>query len=290
MRTHHSALTMLLLGALALIACDAETDDDDTMDARVETDGGGGVGGEAGMGGVGGEGGAPVAVIDIVGDYIDDYDIPHAITADGWTQGMGDTLSTTTLTDVDNTASRAIGQNTADHPFAADAWSRYDWTFADGRLWYCQPVFDAADAAAAAAGAASDPADPATSGCGAFPWSGLTPAIAPGIAGRYMDAFDTAHEVSGSRWSVGEGDDASHYIFTQVGDGWAIAFNDAGNGFNPGLWSRFDWAVVDEVLYQCQSAYDAPSAAVAGMASADATAPAEGGCGMFPWSALQPVE
>lgn len=260
---------------LALPGCDPADADDDAPDAAPDTDGG--------------EGEGELAPIDIVGDYIDDYDSPHAITAEGWTQGADDTLSTTRFTAVDNAARVAIGQNTAEHPFAADRFSRFDWAFVDGRLWYCQPAFDAADAATAAATPAPDASDPAIGGCGGFAWTGLAPATPPAIAGAYTDDFAGAHEITAHGWIQGEGAEASRFVFTAVGEGWAIALNDPANRYSPGLWSRFDWTVADGVLYACQSAYDAPTAAAARAAMADARAPADGGCGMFPWSALTPV-
>lgn len=272
------ALALALPALPALTACDP-ADDGADPDAAIEADGGEG----------GGEG--EPDPIDITGAYIDDYDIPHTITTEGWTQGIEGMLSVTAFTAVDNGARFAIGQNAADHPFAADAWSRYDWTFADGRLWYCQPSFDAADADAAAAAVQPDPSDPAVGGCGGFPWSGLSPAVAPAIVGEYTDAFDTAHAVTADGWRIGAEPEASRYTFTAVGERWAVAYNDGGNMFAPGLWSRFDWVTVDAVLYMCQSAFDAADAATARAASADPSAPPEGGCGgMFPWSALSPVE
>jgi len=271
-------VTLAALLCTPLAGCEPADDGGDPADIGPVGDGGEG------------EGEGEGERINIAGDYVDSYDIPHQIAAD-WTQGIDDTSSTTALTSVDNASGYAIGQNTANHPFAADKWSRYDWTFVDGRLWYCQPAFDADTAADAESAPAPDPAEPAIGGCGGFPWTGLTPATAPAVLGGWVDDFETGHTVTESGWTVGAGEAASRYIFTAVGAGWAVAFNDVDNAFGAGLWSRFDWVTVDGATYMCQSAYDAPDAATARAASADPSAPPEGGCGgMFPWSLLNPSE
>lgn len=230
------------------------------------------------------------APIDIVGDYLDAFDTPHRITPDGWSQGPAEAASDTAFTHVDNAARVAVGQNAADHPFNPDAWSRFDYTFHAAGLWYCQSAFDAADEAAARATPAPDPSDPAAGGCGGFPWSQLVPTAAPIAPGAYLDAFDTAYTVAPGAITVGAGDDASVFVLTEVAADHAIAHNADDNPFSPGLWSRFDFTTADAQLYVCQSAYDAPSAADARAASADPSAPAEGGCGMFSWSGLSAAE
>lgn len=226
--------------------------------------------------------------IDIIGAYLDAFDTPHRIDAAGWSQGPAETASLTRFTAVDNTTRTAIGQNDAAHPFAPDAWSRFDYSFTVDQLWYCQSAFDAPDEATARATPAPDDADPATGGCGGFAWSALTPATPLAHLGHYIDDFATPYTLEPARLTIGAGAEASRFVLTDVTAAHAIARNADTNGFNPGAWSRFDLATVDGVLYLCQSAYDAPSAAAARAASADASAPATGGCSMFAWSVLRP--
>ena len=64
-----------------------------------------------------------------------------------------------------------------------------------------------------------------------------------------------------------------------------IAENDAGNSYNPGLFSKFEWTMDNGDLYYCQSAYNAATAADAMNAAADATDIAAG-CGGFGWTGL----
>jgi len=67
----------------------------------------------------------------------------------------------------------------------------------------------------------------------------------------------------------------------------AVAQNDTANGFNPNLWSRFDWTEVDGVKYFCHTTFDAGSMEDAANAFApDATDPLTGGCGGYPWTPL----
>lgn len=234
------------------------------------------------------DGGAP-APIDITGDYLDTFDQPHRITLDAWAQGPVESESVTTFTVVDNAAMHAVGQNADDHPFNPSAWSRFDYTFHAAGLWYCQSVFDAPDEATALAAPPPDASDPATAGCGGFPWSMLIPAATALDAGDYIDGFDTPHHVDATTLTIGA-DDPSVFVLTDVGPDHAIARNGDDNAFNPGAWSRFDFTTAADQLYICQSAYDAASAADARAVSADPGNPAEGGCGMFAWSALNPVE
>ena len=67
-----------------------------------------------------------------------------------------------------------------------------------------------------------------------------------------------------------------------------IAYNNDMNEYNPGQYSRFDWAMTGDELWYCQASFDAASAEEAEMASADPSDPASSGCGGFPWTKLTP--
>lgn len=137
-------LSALLLGALAL-GCDDDTDPD-----------------------------TPEAV-SITGAWVDNFGTEHDITADTWVQSspMGD--STYAILSVDNAAMTLIAENDAGNSFAPGKFSRFDWTEADGTLYYCQTAFDADSADAAANTPDPDPSDPAMGGCSMFTWSALAP-------------------------------------------------------------------------------------------------------------------
>ena len=228
--------------------------------------------------------------IDIVGRYVDAFDQPHVITATTWSQGPGESASLTTFTRVDNAERWAVGQNADDDPYNPGAWSRFHYTFDDARIWYCQSVYDAADEATALAAPAPDATDPAAGGCGDFAWSPLTSQGSTFLrAGDYRDGFDTIYRFDDTSITISPDSEPSIFVLTGIGTDYAITRNSDDNPYNPGAWSRFDFTAVDgdDFLYVCQSAFDAASPADARAASADRTAPSEGGCGMFPWSGLE---
>jgi hypothetical protein len=116
------------------------------------------------------------------------------------------------------------------------------------------------------------------------------------IAGSYTDAFGGQHEIASDTWvqtgDFGSGPVTSTFLLTRYDNDarWVVGQNDAANAFNPGKWSRFDWATVQAALYFCQTRYDAADEAEALAATpADATDPKTAGCGGFAWTALTPV-
>jgi hypothetical protein len=104
------------------------------------------------------------------------------------------------------------------------------------------------------------------------------------IVGTYTDDFADTHMISETEWINSAGSFAiSQYSNEEM---WLVAQNAEANEFNPGLWSRFDWAWDGEQLYYCQSVYDGPTIDDALAGSADAS-DLMTGCGMFAWSQLQ---
>ena len=106
------------------------------------------------------------------------------------------------------------------------------------------------------------------------------------IVGTWDDGYGGTYEITSetiTNWG-------SVYHITQYSnDGmYIIAENDENNGYNPSLWSRFDWTLdAESNLYLCQTAYDAASEEDAlAVEAADATDPVNSGCGGFSWSAL----
>ena len=97
------------------------------------------------------------------------------MTNESWTSSGGS--SVVALTQFDNDANWAVGQNDSVNSYSPDKWSRYDWyTDGDGTLWYCSAAYEAETEADALAVPPSDTTDPATGGCNGFAWSSLTPA------------------------------------------------------------------------------------------------------------------
>ena len=109
---------------------------------------------------------------------------------------------------------------------------------------------------------------------------------APEIAGSYVDDFGSAHIITDTTWTMY---DTTLFHFVEVdneGD-WLVAHNDPTNDYNPDQYSRMDWMDDGTTLWFCQTVYDAPDADTAATtAPADASDPAAGGCGGFPWSQL----
>ena len=114
--------------------------------------------------------------LEIAGSYTDDFGSTWTIDEVQIVLGYpGYAPSLFTVMGYDNDADVIIAQNDADNPYSGGMYSRFDW-FDDGTgLWICQTAYAAASAAEAEATPPADRADPATSGCGGFPWTGLTP-------------------------------------------------------------------------------------------------------------------
>lgn len=127
----------------------------------------------------------------------------------------------------------------------------------------------------------------AVSACGDDPAPSPEPIA---IAGDWIDQWDGPHTVTSETWDMG---DALFAIVTYDNDAeFAIAQNDAGNEFSPGLWSRFDWTTDgDGQLWFCQTVFDAASREAAEeTAPADPTDPATTGCAGFSWTSLDEAE
>jgi hypothetical protein len=226
---------------------------------------------------------APADDIAIAGDWADSWGGTHAVSNEAWRSGG----STFVIATYDNAAGMAVAQNGVDNEWNPGLWSRFDWTWTDdGALYYCQTAYDAASQEAAAATPAAD-ATNLSSGCGGFSWTELRPTLS--ITGAWTDAWGSAHVINAFRWSI----DAAFFEVSQSDDaaGWLVAQNALSNTWNPGLWSRFDWAWDAEGgLWYCQTTFDGATEADALAApAADATDPAAGGCGSFPWTSMTPA-
>lgn len=112
-----------------------------------------------------------------------------------------------------------------------------------------------------------------------------SPSQRPDVSGNYVDNFGGLQAVSDHFWYSGglvfeicSVDNAARRL---------VAHNNALNGYNPDKFSRFEWTKSDNRLWYCQSVYDAATEQKAASAPpADASHPATGGCGAFPWSTL----
>ena len=261
---------------------------------------------------------APAAVTTIppelpeaAGHWMDDWGTSHHINRRTWTQSSegstdgsadhfhivsafpsGDGYTMVALNDEDNT-------------YSPGAWSRFDTVFtADGSLHYCQQAYDAATYSEALATPAADVSDPTAGGCGLppyiFSFTTLNPVALP-IAGSYTDAYAGEHYIDSGIWTItyswGTASSVSEFHVVDWDgsseSGTVIAQNSEEAAYDPGAWSRFDYVMDEDTLYYCQTLYNAGSEAEAlAHPGANASSPAEGGCGEapydFPWSALTP--
>ena len=107
------------------------------------------------------------------------------------------------------------------------------------------------------------------------------------LVGVWVDNYHSVSEVTATAWT------SYGLVFTITAwddeARWIVASNAPDDPYNPGKWSRFDWAVVDDATWYCQTAFSAATEAEAlATPAADATNLASG-CGGFGWSGLRPV-
>lgn len=222
--------------------------------------------------------------IDPAGIYEDNWGTSHRVDEQGWVIGS-DSFE---FVDFNADGDSAVAKNGLDNPYNPGKFSRFDWaTDEDGLLRYCQIVYDANTEEEAAAAPRADESDWDT-GCADFSWSILQ---GPEIAGMYQDDYEGTHEIDGLAWKMG-GQAASQFHLLELSNEsrFLIAENDPANPYNPGKFSRFDWYQSDsQILYYCQTAYQAESAAAAKVSTPADPTDLTTGCGGFAWSQLTPV-
>lgn len=114
--------------------------------------------------------------------------------------------------------------------------------------------------------------------------------IAGNYVERFMGAVVTEHAITAETWTqtfsgpmgttvvytLGEVENDGDYVLAEI---------TADDGTTS--WSRFDWVEHEGQLYYCTSVFGAADADTARAGSADPSDPANGGCAMFSWSALE---
>ena len=108
----------------------------------------------------------------IAGNYTDNQGNEHLITNALWSIDYGaNDLYEYYITQYDNLNWYVIAENSASNGAPeAGAWSRFDWTFHNNQLWFCQTIFDAPSEAAALQTPAPDASDPTQGGCDGYGW------------------------------------------------------------------------------------------------------------------------
>jgi hypothetical protein len=228
---------------------------------------------------------------EIQGVWVDGFGFSHWVTAEQWQSGWGPTALRFVIVEQNDDAMWLVAENDADNEFNPGLFSRFEWTFSDEQLYYCQSVFDAPSADDAAT---ADPADASDleSGCNGFGWSSLTEGQGDlAIVGTWTDGFGT-HTVDDA-WTQ-DYDDGSPLAFVIVEwnnvERWLVAQNASDNAFYPDLFSRFEWTWTDtDDLAYCQSSFDAETADDARNADRANLDDLDTGCAGFSWSTLSPV-
>lgn len=184
--------SVLFLFTLGVVACASDDGEDDGADSANDDDGSSGdddgssgaddgsssadAGSDSGSDTAAcadESGGPPADALAIVGDWTDDFEGTHAITAESWTQTSEFGTFVYDIASWDNAAGTLVAQDEGD-----STWAKFQWVAddADG-VYYCQTAFGAACRADAEAAADADATDPATGGCGGmFPWTHMMPA------------------------------------------------------------------------------------------------------------------
>ena len=112
------------------------------------------------------------------------------------------------------------------------------------------------------------------------------------IVGDYTDNFGTNHQITDATWTQSIPDvfmSTFHITRYDNTTRYVVAQNDASNGYDPNLYSRFDWH--DDLagnLYYCQSTFGAATEALALAGTPADSANLDSGCGGFSWSNLTP--
>jgi len=234
----------------------------------------------------------PQGDLEIAGDWQDEWGGAHRIDNGSWVLGWTPDAASFAIAHYDNDAMVVIAENGADNAFSAGLWSRFDWAWDDGgALRYCQSVYDGATETDAFEATPADASDFDT-GCGGFSWSTLASGEGSmAIAGTYQDEWGGTHRVSDPGWLMGWAPDAASFGVSEFSNSarHIIAENGADNAFNPGLWSRFDWAWDDGgALRYCQGVFDAATEQAALDATPADAGDFDAGCGGFSWSTLTP--
>ncbi len=129
----------------------------------------------------------------------------------------------------------------------------------------------------------------------AFALTALTACSGGGfdLEGTWTDGFGGGHTITESTWTEnGTGYTNIFHIQTLDNDAmYLTAQNDSSNGYNPDLFSKFNWTMDDDGAYHfCQAAYDAASETAAMDATDADDSDLAAGCGGFGWSSLTEAE
>ncbi|MGC6507182.1 MAG: hypothetical protein ACON4U_02155, partial [Myxococcota bacterium] len=217
------------------------------------------------------------------GSYDDSWGSQHTVSAFKWSSSGGNVHH---ISQYDDEAGWIIAQNDSSNAYSPDLWSKFELTAdTSGALYYCQSAYAEVDEQAAIDAPGADSTD-LTAGCGGFGWTALRNTLP--LTGSWVDNYGGNHAIDAFGWTMDYG--SFHISQADSSMGWLVAQNDSNNGYNPDLWSKFEWTTDSNgEYYYCQSAYaEVDEQAAIDAPGADAT-DLTAGCGGFGWSALRNI-
>lgn len=218
------------------------------------------------------------AEIEIAGVWAGDWDGPTTVSSSKW--------GATAVIKYDNVANSAIVQLPADDEWNPSKFEKRVWTeIENDSLWYCTIALGQETAADAEATTnVADASNPEESGCGDFSWTQYTPTIE--LAGVWDGEWDGPTTISASKWgssSIVKYDNTANWAIVQG----AADAEWGANEFTKRVWTDIE----DGSFWHCDIEFGKATAAEAEATTnvADASNPAESGCGDFSWTQYTPA-
>jgi hypothetical protein len=221
---------------------------------------------------------SPPAGFELVGTWVDNYGGTTVLDEATW--------GSAELAQFDNDDNWAITQMPADDEWNPSKFSQVVWTeTTQEAFWTCTVAYGLESVEEAVnAESITDDFDPASGGCRGFAWTRMQRELE--VAGTWSSEWGE-EAISGTRW-----DSAALRAWSNL-DNWAITQMPADDEWNPSKFSRVVWTeAVDGAFFYCIVAYglETQAEAEATENTPDTSDPATGGCGDFPWTALNVTE
>ena len=277
MRLIHGLCSLSLIIALSACGDDVATDTTQGGDTSAQTTEGEGSGetteGEGSGETTEGEG------LELIGQWDDNYGGTSEVSEGAW--------GADTIVSYSNADNWAIIQTSAEAAWNPGTFSKVVWTEpTDGAFFVCTVDY-ALESLEEAEGSemSADDADPLAGGCGDFPWTEMRAPLE--IKGDWHTSYDENVTLTTFVWRSTE-----TLIRHHNEDNWAISRVADDAEWNPGTFSKHVWTEVEEgTFWLCTVGFGFESVeeAIADTTEADATNPAESGCGAFGWTQYMPI-
>lgn len=220
--------------------------------------------------------------LEIIGVWASNFGAQEVITSTAFNRAA--------IRQFDNGQNFLVSQNSTTAPFFPGRFNRIVWTEpVNDRFFYCTVDFDLPSLQAALASTRmADATNPEVSGCGGFPWTRLRRGIS--IRGDYLSNFGTLETITATIWS--QSGPPMRLIDWDELQQWVVTRNDASAMFFPSLFNRIEFTTPSSTgsFFYCFTDFGVATAtgAIGSSNRADRANPAASGCGMFPWTRLDP--